>query len=310
MKDEQFNFEEPSEPQPKPKKKNYVWVYITIIALLVLTNLFLFFRSNEAQDQSNQIMGQASNIISEKEALREEYDASLARLDLLTTENATLKDQLNLKNEDLEKEKKRIQEILSNKNATETELKEARRLIQQLNQRIATYEEEIALLKQDNQNLRTTIDSITVEQQQLKQQIEEAKVLAIGNIKLSAISLRRQGKVEKETVRARRADLLRVTFDLVENRLLDDSDEKLYISITNPEGYLLSNAALGSGSFKDEKGENVFYSMSKTFNIQKALKIKEISADWVQSSDYTKGEYEVIIYHKNYIIGQGKVSLR
>lgn len=309
MRDEQFNFEEPSE-QPKPKKKSYIWIYITIIALLVLTNLFLFFRSKDAQDHSNQIMGQVSSIISEKEALKEEYEASLARLDILTSENATLKDQLNLKDEDIEQQKKRIQQILNNKNATESELKEARRLIQELNQRITSYEEEIALLKQDNQNLRMAIDSITYEQKELQTQIENAKVLSIGNIKLSAISLRRQGKVEKETMKARRADLLRVTFDLVENRLIDNSDEKLYISIINPEGYLLSNAALGSGSFKNELDQNIFYSMTKTFNIQKELKIKEISVDWIQSSDYTKGEYEVIIYHKNHIIGQSKVSLR
>lgn len=299
-----------NEPQNAPKKKNYTWVYIGIISLLVITNLFLFFQKKESKDKENQIMGQVSTLITEREEIQQEYDASLARLDMLTSENAELNNQLSDKAADIEKQKKRINEILKNKNATDAQLKEARTLIAQLNRTIASYEEEIASLKEDNQMLRTAIDSIYVEKDDLQSRIESAKVLAMGNIKLSAINLKRKGKVEKETKRARRADLLRVSFDIVENRLIDNSDETIYISISNPEGYMLSNAALGSGSFVNENGQTIYYSMYKNLNIQKGRNLKNIEMDWVQSSDYEKGEYDVKIFHKNQLIGDSKVILR
>ncbi len=299
-----------NEPQNAPKKKNYTWVYIGIISLLVITNLFLFFQKKESKDKENQIMGQVSTLITEREEIQQEYDASLARLDMLTSENAELNNQLSDKAADIEKQKKRINEILKNKNATDAQLKEARTLIAQLNRTIASYEEEIASLKEDNQILRTAIDSIYVEKDDLQSRIESAKVLAMGNIKLSAINLKRKGKVEKETKRARRADLLRVSFDIVENRLIDNSDETIYISISNPEGYMLSNAALGSGSFVNENGQTIYYSMYKNLNIQKGRNLKNIEMDWVQSSDYEKGEYDVKIFHKNQLIGDSKVILR
>lgn len=299
-----------NEPQNAPKKKNYTWVYIGIISLLVITNLFLFFQKKESKDKEKQIMGQVSTLITEREEIQQEYDASLARLDMLTSENAELNNQLSDKAADIEKQKKRINEILKNKNATDAQLKEARTLIAQLNRTIASYEEEIASLKEDNQILRTAIDSIYVEKDDLQSRIESAKVLAMGNIKLSAINLKRKGKVEKETKRARRADLLRVSFDIVENRLIDNSDETIYISISNPEGYMLSNAALGSGSFVNENGQTIYYSMYKNLNIQKGRNLKNIEMDWVQSSDYEKGEYDVKIFHKNQLIGDSKVILR
>lgn len=299
-----------SDQSNTPKKRNYTWIYIGIISVLIITNLFLFFQKKESTEKAGQIMGQVSNLITEREAIQQEYDASLARLDLLTSENVELNKQLSAKAADIEKQKSRINQILRNKKATDAELKEARQLISQLNKTITSYEEEIASLKEDNQMLRTTIDSITVEQDDLKNKIEEAKVLAIGNIKLTAISLRRKGKVERETQRARRADLLRVSFDIVQNRLIDNSEETIYIAISNPDGYMLSNAALGSGSFINHNEETIYYSMFNDFNIQKGKKIKDIVIDWVQSSDYEKGEYDVKVYHKKQLIGESKVLLR
>lgn len=295
---------------PKNKKTNRTWIYIAIIAVLLITNFYLFFQKRDVDEKNHQMLGQVSDVISEKEELQQEYDASLSRLDLLYSDNQQLNEELKEKNEEIEKQKKRIQSILNNKNASDAELKEARTMIQNLNRQIDSYEEEIYALREANLKLKEEIDSINIDREQLTAQIESGKVLAIGNMKLNAISLRRKGRVEKETQKARKADLLRISFDIVENRFIQNSEETLYIAITNPEGYLLSNAALGSGSFEDAEGKIQYYSVFQNVKIEKGKPIKDVQVDWVQSSDYEKGEYIVEIFHKEESIAKKKVNLR
>jgi len=294
----------------KNKKSNRAWIYIAIIVVLLITNFYLFFQKKDVDEKNHQMLGQVSDVISEKEELQQEYEASLSRLDLLYSDNQQLNEELKEKNKEIEKQKIRIQNILNNKNASDAELKEARTMIRNLNRQIDSYEEEIYSLRKANLKLKEEIDSINVKSESLSAQIESGKILAIGNMKLNAISLRRKGRVEKETQKAKKADLLRISFDIIENRFIENSEETLYIAITNPEGYLLSNAALGSGSFEDGNGEVQYYSVFQNVKVEKGKPIRDVQVDWVQSSDYEKGEYIVEIFHKEESIAKKKVNLR
>jgi len=297
-----------NEPQ-KFKIKNS-WIYLTIIALLLGTNLYLFFQKKESATQAIQAQGRLTQMSSEKDVLQKEFDASLVRLDNLTGKNAQLEKALESSNSDVSQAKARIQAILNKSKATAAELKEARGLIKGLNLKIDSYEKQIAGLKQENANLTTQRDSISYTNTKLQEKVSLAQILHASNIRLKAIDLRRNGKKEKETTKAKRVDLLRISFDIDENRIAESGEKDLKIRITNPNGELLSNAALGSGSVVDHDGETIYYSLSKTIDLNANVPLKNIDVDWKQSADYQKGAYKVEVYYEGYLIGSGAAMLR
>ena len=299
----------PAEEANRPRRNN-TWIYIIIIILLLCTNIYLFLQKKETTRQNVIVTGQLQQTNTEKEALQKEYDASLARLDDLTSKNARLDQELKSQNSEIAKTKARIQAILTKTNATKAELKEAHQLISSLNLKISDYEKQITELKQQNADLTTQRDSVVTTNNTLQQKVNLAKVLHASNIRLKPLELRHHGKKEKETERAKRVDLIRIIFDIDENRISDSGPKELDIRIINPAGDLLSNAALGSGSFTAENGETKYYSLSKVVDLQTGIPVNDVYVDWRQSATYEKGAYTVEIYHEGYLIGKGSVLLR
>lgn len=302
----------PSTPiqEPSQRRRNNTWIYAVIIALLLATNVYLFLQKDKNQQkllETKQLLQQADTSMA---TLQDDYNASLARLDDLTGKNAQLDKLLKQKDSELSKTKTRIQEILSKNNATQKEIAEARGLIRKLNSRIGGYEQQIAQLKKQNVALTVERDSVVVTNTDLQQKVDLAKVLHASNIRLRGINLTNGGRKEKETEKAKRMDLLRIIFDIDENRIAESGSKELNICIINPNGELLSNAALGSGSFKTSDGQSKYYSVSKSVALQTEQPVKDVNVDWQQSAQYSKGIYTVEIYHQGYLIGKGSVSLR
>lgn len=299
----------PTDGFDKPKRNN-AWIYISIIVLLLGTNIYLFLqRKNDQKEQQTTII-QLQTTTSEKEALQGEYNAALARLDELTSTNAALRKKITGQNSELQHIKDRINTILSKANATQTELKEAKSLIQSLNSRITGYEQQIAKLKKQNSTLIVQRDSVVSKNDSLQKKVNIAKILHASNIRLKAIILRKGGRKESFTEKAKKVDLLRILFDIDENMLAESGTKEFDIRIVNPDGTLLSNAALGSGSFIDSKGKTQYYSLSKSIELNSGMPVKDIDADWKQASSYEKGSYIVEIYYSGHLIGQGTTTLR
>lgn len=296
--------------EPTRNRRSNTWIYAVIIALLLCTNVYLFLQKDKNQQKLLQTKQQLQRSDTSLSNLQTEYNASLARLDELTGKNAQLDKLLKEKDSELTKTKARIQEILSKNNATAREIAEAKNLIGKLNRRITDYEEQIASLKKENQALTLQRDSVAVTNNDLQQKVDLAKVLHASNIRLKGIKLTNGGRKEKETEKAKRVDLLRITFDIDENRIAESGSKELNICIINPEGELLSNAALGSGSFKTAEGLSKYYSVSKNVMLPVQQPVNDITVDWQQSAEYNKGSYTVEIYHHGYLIGKGTVNLR
>jgi predicted nuclease with TOPRIM domain len=296
--------------EPTQRRRNNTWIYAVIIALLLGTNVYLFLQKDKNQQKLLETKQQLQQADTSMATLQDDYNASLARLDDLTGKNAQLDKLLKQKDSELSKTKSRIQEILAKNNATQKEIAEARGLINKLNSRIGNYEQQITQLKKQNVALTVERDSVAVTNTDLQQKVNLAKVLHASNIRLKGIKLTNGGRKEKETEKAKRMDLLRIIFDIDENRIAESGSKELNICIINPNGELLSNAALGSGSFKTSDGQSKYYSVSKNVALQTEQPVKDVNVDWQQSAQYSKGIYTVEIYHQGYLIGKGSVSLR
>lgn len=293
----------------KPKIKNS-WIYLTVIFLLLVTNVVLFLQKKQTKEVVVQTQEKLVENNVQKDILQQEFNASLIRLDNLTSENSQLKDDLQLKNTELTAERERIKNILNKPDVSLKELEIAKGLIVELNNKISNYEVQLTQLKTENQVLKTQKDSVIVVNKGLNDKVELARIIQATNIRLVAIDIRRSGRKEVESTKARRIDLLRITFDIVNNRVIEDGIKKVQIRILNPNNELLSNAALGSSSFETESGELKYFSVSKEFYLKAGESLKNIDVDWKQNSDYEKGTYKVQIFYEGHLIGAGSVLLR
>lgn len=315
MTENTFNTPAPgSSGSEKPRSRNGL-IYGILIAALAGTWIYMLYDKNKTGETIVQQGTQIDSISSSRDALQQEYNAANARLDDLISQNSRMDSLVKTKDKELADVKARIQSILTNKNATQAELAEARRLIEQLKTNIAGYQETIERLEGEKLVLagerdvaRKERDSVGVVKDSLNKEVGLGSVLHASNIKLQPIQVKRNGK-EVETSKAKRADMMRVVFDLDENRIAPTGDKEIYVAITAPDGSPLAVEALGSGRFSLEDGTEKLYTAKKTVSYVKGEK-QTVSMDWKQNSDFKPGDYSVEIYHNGFRIGQGKVNLK
>lgn len=303
--------------QPQQPKKNNNMLFYGIIAVLVAVIAYLFVNNNKLSDKLEIAQYQFNEADSSRRAVESDYQAALVRLDELVSKNNMMDSIINDQNGEIAKLRNKIEAIVKNGNATKAELGKAKKLIAQLNGKVRTYQERIAELERQNADLTDQNTVLTAERDQavtenvgLQQKARLGAVLHASNIRLTPIDLRRGGKKEKETGRAGRVDVMRITFDIDENRIAESGNKEIFIRITDPSGNLLSNAAYGSGSTTSAEGETINYTILKQIALETNKPVKDLSADWKQDSEYAKGTYTIELYNDGYKVGGGSVTLK
>lgn len=307
-------------PQSQPPKKdNRAIIYGALIVALLGTWGYIIYDKNQSREKEAQMQTQLFQADSSKSSIQGEYNDALARLDELTGKNAKL-DSL-VKKDDSENAalKAKIKAILGKQKATDADLREARNLIAQLNGRIDGYIAEIEKLKGENLQLTQEKAQVTQQRDQVqhtydsvnvvKQNLEDVgATLHASNITIGAFKEKSNGK-EKETNSAKRADELKVSFQLDENRISPTGPKDLFICITDPKGQPISVEALGSGKFTARDAGEKLYTTKKTVDYVQG-QAAPVEVKWKQNSDFQVGEYKIEIYHNGFKIGEGKKSLK
>jgi DNA repair exonuclease SbcCD ATPase subunit len=314
------------------------WIMMALIAVLAASSIYLYVSKNK---QATMATLDISNATTAKQAIQQEYDAALGRLDLMKSENTQMDSLLSQKDGELSALREKIESIINSSNATEGELKLAREMISSLNGKLDVFKNEIAALKStnaklatDKQNLTADKESLTREKEslanaktnletenktineekeavkekaaQLEKKVEVAKVLHASNIKLAPIKHTLIGKNEASTNKAKRADLMRISFNIDDNRISESGEKQVYVVVYNPDG-----DAYGAGKFKLANGTEKAFSAIKTVPYVQGQTSKDISLDWAPiNAKFNKGAYNVEIYHMGYLIGQEKVALK
>jgi myosin heavy subunit len=253
------------------------------------------------------------SVLTDRASLQTDFDAASAKIDQLVTQNSRMDSALQGDKAEMAKMQSQIKSILINKNATQAELKKAREMIDQLTDKTKQYEARIAELEKENtvltgknQDLAKQVDSTTTENVGLK---KVASVLHASNLRMDPIHKRRNGK-EKETAKAKKVDVLRIRFDIDENRITASGTKQIYVRILGPNGVILSNPPNNSGMITTSKGSQVSYSVEKDIPLTQGEMVKDVTVDWNQDGDYKRGTYTIEIYNDGYKVGDGSVTLK
>ena len=285
--------------------KNYL--FIGIIAALTALSVYLYMGKNKAENQNHATGEALAETTATKDAMQTDYNAALGRLDELTSKNKEMESAIYAKDGEVADLKAKIDAILQNKNATAAELKTAKELIAKLNSKVASFEKQIAELKTANTNLATEKEKLSNEKQDLTaKKVEIAKVLHASNITLTPIKKRLLTGKEAETGKARRAEVIRINFDVDDNRISESGEKEFYIVVYGPNGDAFSN-----GKFRMNNGTEKSYTASKTIPYVQGQTSKSISLDWKPiGASFDKGDYQIEIYHMGYKIGGNGVRLK
>lgn len=304
-------------------KDNRKLIYGALIVLLLGTWGYIIYDKSKSKEEIAQLQTQFTNVDSARNSIQAEYNDALARMDSLTGSNSQLQGSLAERKTEIDKLKSEIKTILTQKNG---DLSRAKSKIAELNGKINDLLAEVERLRGENDQLTASNQQLTVERDTLNSrnqtlnqnlattQSEKDRLADVGstlhasNINIAAIDVKNSGK-EKSTTTAKKADLLRISFNLDENRIATSGNKELYVCITAPDGKPVSIPAYGSGTFTTrEDGEKVF---TNKVNVQyEQGRRTPVSFDWKQDGKYQTGDYKVEIYQNGYKIGGGTATLK
>jgi regulator of replication initiation timing len=315
------NYPSATNTSQPPKKDNRGIIYGVLIAALLGTWGYIIYDKSKTKEVIQQKDVQYASLDSVRNQLMTDYQAAEIRLDKMTSENSRLDSLVKTRDKDVDVMRARIKTLINKQGATAADLAEARKLINQLNGKIEEYVQEIERLKGENQTLTTANQTLTTEKQQLSDtlvatqtvkkdlegKVDVGSTLNASNFQIAAINQKSSGK-EVTTTKAKRADKFRITFD-VENRLATTGTKDLYVVVTNPDGKVVTEDGLGSGTFTSrEEGDKTF--TNKVSVDYEQGKRKSVSFDLKQTEKYKPGTYKVDVYQNGFKIGDGTVTLK
>lgn len=295
-------------------KKNPVKIYFFFIAIAILiaTNLYYVF---EYKNLGNKV----ELLGSEKYRLQAEVDRIEAELNRLIQDNPTISQALMDNQMEARSQISNLRFRLSSGEVNDEEIDIVRFEVQNLRFLVDEYNADIENLKKENLKLSNErdrlrvsvnsankqVDQLTEENILLQEKVETASGLKISDITLNSIQLRGRDR-EKVEARAKRVDLIRINFDIVDNPLAIKGIHDVFLRIIDPNGNLLT---FDDGTFTaNEKTMQYTYKTSIEFLNDG----KRYSLDWQpkDSSNFQKGIYTVVLYADGFTMGRGSITLK
>jgi len=299
--------------------KNYKNAVIGVLAAgLLAVSGFLIYAKSDSSKTIQQQETQIAEVSAEKSNVQNSFDASLARLDSMSTVNTGLESKLTEKNNEIAKVKTEIRSILNKKNATAAELSRAKMLIASLNSKISSLEQDVARLNQENQiltndnvvlkqekeTLNQNLAATTVVKQELEKKVDVASTLNASNIVITPINIKNNGK-EKVSTTAKRVDKFVVSFD-VANRIVQPGKTDVFVVVIGPDGKAIST---GSETFTTREEGDKTFTAKVPVDLETAVK-KNVEFAFVPGTNFLQGNYTIQIYQNGFLIGQGTRELK
>jgi peptidoglycan hydrolase CwlO-like protein len=312
----------PKGMQKKSTTINYKNIVIGVLAVgIILLGGYLLVDKNKSTKVIHQQATQITKVNEEKSDIQKSFDASLARLDSMSTVNASLGTKLSERNGEIAKVKLAIRSILNKRTASASELSKAKLLIASLNGKIESLQAEVVRLAKENDNLSnekalltmekerltTELSSTTNVKQELEKKVDIAATLNASNIQITPVNIKKNGKEKISTV-AKRIDKLVISFD-VDNRIATAGTTDVYVLVIDPDGKALAADGQGPGTFNTRMEGYKSFTAKVPVEVETAKK-KNVEFAFKPDTNFQEGNYTIQIYQNGFMIGEGIQSLK
>lgn len=143
---------------------------------------------------------------------------------------------------------------------------------------------------------------LTNENIELNKTIEKGSVLTVLNTRAVAYKVKRSGR-QIETEKARRTNMLTVSFTIAENKIAKTQDKTYYVQVIDANNVVLGDVK--TESFGTAK--SLAYSFAVTVKYDN--KTVDVSED-LHGKNFAKGEYVVNIFDKNELVSTTNFILK
>ena len=290
------------------KSNNSLKAIILLLSLLLVGSLFYIFKlTTETKTLETEITSEKTekeNVLKDLEELKATYDAAIA-------ENTSMSDELIDEREKVV----RLMNDLKMSNGSVASLSKYKQQYEGLQVKMKSLMQEVEILKKQNQVLTTNLDSTKVvleesknytqtlvgQNEELSKTVEKGAKLSVLNLKTAAYKLKSSGK-EIETEKARRADVLKVSFTIAENSIAKTGDKTYYVQVIDSKSNVLGEKA--TVNFGDKSLTYSFITLVKYEN-----KTVQVSED-LKGKDFEKGTYFVNVFDKNELVSKTSFTLK
>jgi hypothetical protein len=302
-----------STPLPQePQKNRSNTVLLALVVLLLISNVILLYLWSQKGDEAQLAQTQVTTVTSEKENVTKLLEDMLAQYDTLSTSNEKLTAEMSA-------QKAQIEDLVQKvKNGTYS-LEKAKKEAATLRKIMQGYVVTIDSLNQVNQAL--TAENLTTKQElgEVKGQkaalenmtAEQAARLAKGAVLTAtvmtaeALFLRNSGK-QVQTERASKAEMVKCSFTLGENRTANSGDKVLYMRIISPDGSVLpANEPDNRFQYNGMEGE---FSVKREVNYQNQP--IDVAIFWTATGEMASGQYIVEVYESGGSVGKTTFTLK
>lgn len=233
-------------PQQKEKKKRGGILPWILLILSLAGNGLLFYMFDKEKTRANEQVEIVKTVYVERDNVKNE-------LLKLKEEYATLQTTDSKMQAEIEEQKARIEELLKEaekhkgdayyisklKKETET-LREIMKgyvhtidSLNTLNQKLIVEKNEISGQLNKEKDKTTQLNK---DKEELQTTINKGSVLTCNGISAVGINLKSGGKKQVPTNKAKRADLIKVSFNLGENKIAKSGPKDVYVRIITPDG--------------------------------------------------------------------------
>jgi hypothetical protein len=302
----------PQSPKPARNDRGKNILIIVLAFLVVMSGIKLYTDYVDKTRKSEEIL-----------ILSEENNDLNRRIDSVSF-------QLDLRIQEIEKLGGDVAELTEIKNqlTEERNLNRARSTqeIAALNKRINDFstrlkekDEEILRLREINQQLFTENEDLKTNQAQIQEEVVQLNItkkelqekvniaarLKAENIVVAAVNSR--GKEREDGFRNRQIEKLKVSFNLMDNKVAQHGPVDIYVQVIAPNNQPIFDVAKGSGTFTLD-GREEFYTVHQDILFNNTR--QELSYFYEKGSKYTPGVYQVRIYADGYQIGNKSFEVK
>ncbi len=289
----------------KQKSNTSLKAIIVILAILLVGSLTFMYKMSTDSEKAEQVhVDEKNDFLAKLEAAKTEYDVAVA-------ENTDLKGEL-------EAEREKIQNLINEVEKWKGDAKSLKRFkddYSRLKREMDKLIAENKVLKEQNATLTTERDSTMVvldesrryndtllnQNENLSKTVQRASKLTIVNLKAEPYKERNSGKLVA-TEKARRVDLLKISFTIAANEVAQAGNKMYYVQVIDGKNNVLGEKqteTFGENTLTYSFITNAIYE-NQTMNVTETLSGK----------DFEKGTYYVNLFDQDKMVASSTFTLR
>ena len=302
----------------KETMRKRIILFLSIFSgILVITNVYLLILLFNQKQKTNEQIAITKEVIVERDNVKTALEELKKEYEELKTDNAELQKEIDEKKAYIEKllkeaEKHKNDAAIIAKLKKETEtlrqiMKGYVRTIDSLNRLNQKLVEEKKVVEKKLGEKEALINEMNKKQEELKSTIEKGSILSCSNIKAVAVQLKRGGKKESETSRAKKADKIKVSFTLGENKIAKAGPRDIYIRVITPDGKEMAKEYTDLYKFTFNKNSSGYFAGTET--IQYANQQMDVVIYCEGKDPFVPGTYIIDIVCDGVVIGNTTLKL-